>query len=1126
MTGMTDVLEDVLKYPERTIVLTGPARSGKTSVALELYRQWLGPLGKAGCLMLVPNLSAAYHLRQRLLEQSPSGSIVSPAIITFSALAGSILSSAGLSPTMLSKVQRWLALERIVAELHAEGQLRAISPVVGSAGLTSVLDATIAELKRAAVEPDALERAIETSSTSIDLLKIYRRYQQFLRRTNAVDIEGRMWLARDILTNDPAASIGYENISAIVADGFTDFTPTQLEILARLSRRMDKVLITLPLDKSDNRERLWFWTERTLERIKDAIPEARLVSIHSNGRGPLGTLFDLSSMPISGTDDSARPAKTGLESTQPGRQATHRDQEFSITIIEAPDIDAEVGAIARAVKADLANGTRSIGIIARELQAYSEPIERIFPLTGIDVARRNVPLDRSGIVRYILRLISLPEKYESRDVLAVLKNSYFNPAALSQQFDASTVTTAQFAIGAANVLGGRQTYRKALLALKQQAQAALEEGDEEFQLGTMLSNADAIVKAAELLDALMDRVDKLTRTGNDMHRYVETVRELIDDFGIVQAILDLNDETLISAELRGLKAFDDLLEELSSSDLPAGTTPADLLKRACKIACYNPSRGPGTVTVLDALDARSLRFERVYLLGVNERVFPQLQPDRCFITEADRTNWAEKGVKLDLRHDLLGREMLLFYLSATRADKKLTVSCVWSEGSGERISSPSVFLDDLMLASEREGLRITKKRISPGELIPPPKQIATADNLFAAAIDALFTDSDQAGELLLWTLQNRPQTLKRACFGLSAWHNRWNTPEINAFDGRLDDAGLKKYISEKIPDKWVFSASELNSYASCPWSFLARYLLDLAAVSEPELLLAPELRGIFCHEVLRQVMTSLAEQFGRPVRLDEIDQKTIRTELTKAVEIERDRLALDLAHQKLWTAQTEYWKNLLESYLLEQKSSAQWQEGISSVGSMYFELAFGSGESSNRVDEQSRAEPIEITVPNGPDGKFTIRLAGRIDRVDKITAPDGKTSLLAVDYKTGRLSSRKDIEQARDLQLPLYIAALERMFDSICAGGIYHSLRKEEVRPFLIHPELVPHIQKNSGKADNKETFANIMTAIGNYIAAMRQGHFQALPADEHCPKWCPYRQICQYSARRAKWKSKDEQSA
>ena len=79
-------------------VVTGPARSGKTSAVLELYRRRLDELHRPGCLVIVPNFPAAAQVRARLLEAAPTGVLVAPAVTTFSALAASILSHAGKAP--------------------------------------------------------------------------------------------------------------------------------------------------------------------------------------------------------------------------------------------------------------------------------------------------------------------------------------------------------------------------------------------------------------------------------------------------------------------------------------------------------------------------------------------------------------------------------------------------------------------------------------------------------------------------------------------------------------------------------------------------------------------------------------------------------------------------------------------------------------------------------------------------------------------------------------------------------------------------------------------------------------------------------------------------------------------
>ncbi len=1088
---------------EGVFVLTGPARSGKTAAAIELYLRCSDEVGRAGCLLIVPNAPAVAQARSGLLERT-GGVLIAPAVTTFARLAGSILASAGKSPATLSRPQRLLLLERIIAELHAAGQFRALGPLVDTPGLTGVLDAAIAELKRAAVEPDMLADAIDRrSDRDADLLAVYRRYQQCLLDTERFDVEGQMWLARDVLAGDEEAPVGYEGITAIAADGFTDFTPTQLEMLALLARRMRKVLITLPL-LDDSRGRLWFWTARTLERIRNNIPNARIITTDSEHE-PLRTLFDLTGQKPSHSN--------GWASRRPrGDSAKSKGIHFSITVLEAPDIEAEVSAAARSVKADLVGGAApgSIAVVARNLEAYAEPIERIFAAHSIGAAPRPVRLDTCGPVRYILGLLALPGEYEFHDVLAVIKNSYFRPAALGE-FDAVTVAAAEMAIRTANVLAGRESYGHAFARLARRARTGGRESDEEaIELGPLAFDTDAIEQAAGMTEALMERLDELSSSA-DAGEYVEAVRSLIDFLGIDAAAAEHRDDSLVAADLRALRAFDEVLTDVASAGPPVGQM-ADVISRAAAEAVCPPARTEAAVTVLDVLDARAVRVKHLYLLGVNEKVFPQLTFDRCFISEADRAAWAERSVVLDRRSDLIGREMLLFYLAATRADERLQVSYLGSDTAG----AVGNFVEELISAAGREGITVARKHIGPGQFVPPPAELASPADAFNAAISAAFDDGDEAETLLGFSARHYGQLLRRASFGLVAAHRRWMQAEPDKFDGRIDSPELLKVLAERIPDRWVFSASELNSYAACPWRFFARYLLGLRPLVAPATQLAPADRGVFCHAVLWRVMTTLARRRGGTVDLTEIDPDELTATLAEACRVEKQRLADRASYSRLWDAQTAYWQRMLGNYLSDQQEAS----GEQSARSLYFELGFGLPERRDEeADPASRPEQVELEA-----GEYRIRLRGRIDRVDEIVTADG-AALLAVDYKSGRMPTGKDIVAGRDLQLALYAKALEAMFkgtpnrdvlrfgvpDMQCAGGVYHDLRDNKHRYFAAFK--VPRQKKNY-----EELLAGAMEAVGRYVRAMREGRFDAIPSGK-CSKWCPYRQICHYSPARARRK-------
>ena len=1053
------------------VVLTGPACSGKTSAVIELYRRCDDCFSGPKCLLIVPNAPAVAQAKSLLLELT-AGALIAPAVTTFAGLAGSILASSGRSPATLSRVQRMLLLERIITELHADGRFRALGPLVDTPGLAEVLDKSIAELKRAAVEPDMLEKAMgKASGKDADLLAVYRKYQQHLLDTELFDVEGQMWQARDVLADDNDTPLGYEGITSVAVDGFTDFTPTQLEMLALLGKRMKQVLITLPLVEDKSCSRLWFWTSRTLERIQKVMPDARVITT-DNKHEPLRTLFDL----------------TGQKPSHSNGWASG-DSDFSITVLEAPDIEAEVRAVARAVKADLVAGAKSgtIAVVARNMETYTEPIERIFAAHSIGVRAKSVSLDACGPVRYIMSLLALPGEYEFHDVLTVIKNSYFRPSALGD-FDAATVATAEMSIRTANVLGGRDSYAKAFARLVRRANNADD------------VNAEDIEKAADMIETLMTCLDELS-SAKDITQYVSGVRAIIERLEIPVASASYDNDSLVAADLRAMRAFDELLDDVSAAGPLAGE-PADILARAASVSACPSARTHADVAVMDVLDARAVRFKHLYLLGVHEKSFPQLTFDRCFITESDRAAWGQAGVVLDKRSDLIGREMLLFYLSATRADETLSVSYLAGD-AGEGSAARGVFVAELIASARRDQIAVAEKRIGPGQFVPPINQIATPFDAFNAAISAAFNGSDNAHELMAWAARNYGDIIRRASFGLVAAHRRWAQRPPDEFDGRINSPTLLKNLAERIPQQWIFSASELNSYAACGWGFFARYLLRLAPLAAPSAQLAPADRGIFCHAVLWRVMTNLAQNGDGTVNLAEIDPDELTRTLKQACLAEKNRLADSAIYSQLWDAQTAYWQRLMWNYLSDQQEAFR----ENSAHSLHFELGFGVARYRDEdTDPASRPEPVQLEA-----GEYQIRLRGKIDRVDMIAWKDAQATL-AVDYKTGQLPAARDMVDYRDLQLALYAKALETMFDMPCAGGAYHDLRNNKHRYFATF----------KAKEGYDELLAGAMEAIGLYVGAMRNGRFDAIPAGK-CSKWCPYRQICQYSQARANRKVSDE---
>ena len=168
----TELLERIRAAGTRAVLVEGPAACGKSTAAMALYRE-AQPAG----MILVPNAPAAEAVRRRLLADSPGGVVVSPKVLTFAALAGRILAHPpeGAAPPgcMLPELQRHLLLRRLIDELAGEGRLEGFRSVLDTRGLVTSIDSTIAELKRAAIEPEDFAAAAPVDEVGNALHAVY-----------------------------------------------------------------------------------------------------------------------------------------------------------------------------------------------------------------------------------------------------------------------------------------------------------------------------------------------------------------------------------------------------------------------------------------------------------------------------------------------------------------------------------------------------------------------------------------------------------------------------------------------------------------------------------------------------------------------------------------------------------------------------------------------------------------------------------------------------------------------------------------------------------------------------------------------------------------------------------------
>ena len=1075
--GQSDLVARIAGAASPVVLLTGPAASGKTAAALELYRSVHDAAGRPRAVILAPNTAAADDNRRRLLAASDSGVVIAPRVQTFTALAQQILSQAdhGAPGQAISPFQRHLMLRDILDRLHAAGELAGFDAVIDTRGIVTSVDVAIAELKRAAVDPEALAAASDPGPARQALVAVYRTYQAELHQRGAYDQEGLMWLTRAYLAGQASHAgrpVALADVDVILVDGFTDFTPTQLEILRLLAIGRQRMLITLPYVE-DRRRRLWHWTRRTFLAIRETFGE------------------HLSTLPVQPVD---RPDAAPLWDALFAHDAPPVDLPDGVSVISAAGIEQEVAAAAAAIKRLLAAGAEAgrIAVVTRSLSEYAPVIERLFADTDIPVRPAAACLVDIPIIRHLLAMAAIGPDYHCETVLAVISNSYFRPQALGD-FDERTVATAKALIQQANILSGRAAYANAAERFIRRAELSdVPEPDQGPSLAsdTLLRSIDALRQADQMLRALFDLA------GSDL-------LHLIGELGLARAACEQTDPGRIARDLRALAA---LTAALSSLDTQR---PSSQLREALRAAPCPTARTESLVDVLDCLDARACRHDHVFLLGLTEGQFPRRFVDTPLLSERSRLALTQRGMGIDRRDDLTAREMLLFYLSVSRADHTLTLGTLASDAAGKPCA-PSSFLT--ALARPVGGLdRMPTQTFPLGQLVPETDQLARhADVLARAWLDLFDPQHDAPGPPLRWAARQAPAAMARAAVGLWASQRRWRTAPCDSFDGRITDEAILADLAKRYPGETVFSASQLERFAGCPWRYFATYVLALDEPSNQQRHLDAAGRGRICHEILFELLTRLADTHGRPLTLSAVspDEATATLKAATADVSQRNQRRFSPPYPALWQIQVDRLEDQIRRYVLACQADTVWPSA-----SVRFELAFGMGEAApdEVQDAASLAGPVSIDTPTG-----AIRLRGRIDRVDLVDTGT-ESALLVVDYKTGALPTKKALAEGLAVQIPLYAIAAEALLDEHCMGGVYQ--RIADAPASLVCASLKPKGGALQGDPDYDDILTATRESVGWMVSAMAAGRFDALPTHD-CPRRCGFREICQYSKRRAALKT------
>ena len=529
------------------------------------------------------------------------------------------------------------------------------------------------------------------------------------------------------------------------------------------------------------------------------------------------------------------------------------------------------------------------------------------------------------------------------------------------------------------------------------------------------------------------------------------------------------------AEADALAKLTEILNSLASlDDLHPNPTQHDfrlLLERELESASGRQGSQNIGLLLTDTSKLLAGSFSHIWILGLVEGYLPRKIHEDSLLPESIR----RQILDLETNASQIHKQQRHFLAALRLASQRLSLSYPRLNPLGGSTSLPSRWL--LEVVESLSGDKVFAEDLD--EYIADGDGAGTADNTATSSLELWFIPSYTADlntlelpareqEFNLTTLlphqgsqpalQKHNLASRKASFGRGvAAHFARLSAEFTRFDGNLTAAFARtgqpasqpadpsQPASQSIDPAGIFtapiSATRLEKWAECPQRFFMESVLKLVGIEPLDSFeeLSPLVKGNIIHQ-------SLEEFFAETLKHGPLDPNHTWQPA------EQDRLAAIAAR---------HCQDAIDQFMFgPEVFHQQEQAGIQQ------ELAeFLHQEAEFRRSNNSRPWGLEVAF--GKDQPFvyelapgvSLRLQGRIDRIDVAAGTGSVGQLIIIDYKSGKHNNGKkpyrfaDLSESnpdacgRKLQMPLYLKAAEQLVRNSSSAGASAEAGREASSP-------------------------------------------------------------------------------
>jgi len=446
----------------------------------------------------------------------------------------------------------------------------------------------------------------------------------------------------------------------------------------------------------------------------------------------------------------------------------------------------------------------------------------------------------------------------------------------------------------------------------------------------------------------------------------------------------------------------------------------DKFLQILKVGLQNNGLGkiPGTQdqVILGDIDrSRSHKTRALFILGINDGVFPSVNKNEGFLNDNDREILKEHGIELAKGTlERLYEDNFNIYKAFTTAEEKLYLSYVSTDGEGKAQRPASLIFKIKKLFPELK---------EDSDVVNEKHEILTEETTYEELIKKI--NSLKEGTEL--------EDIWYEVYKYYANNLNWNQKLKNNLQGlkytNLPQNINKENIQKLYGNTLKTSVSKLETYKRCAFSYYLKYGLKLRP--KEELKIQSVNTGTFMHEVI--------DEFFEEIKTK---GKSLQDFAISYEEEELKNIVNQIIEEKLKQNKNYVFTSSKKYKLLVERLKRIILKALKYIIETLVQSNFELIGTEIEFEEKGKYKPIILNLENGKK----IEITGKIDRMDIGKNEDGNY-LRIIDYK----SSAKDIDlnevyAGLQIQLLTYMDAICKEEDLIPAGILYFSLLEQIIK--------------------------------------------------------------------------------